>query len=162
MKYATHYKCYLNGDDRSDILPSETHAQVRVVDDNFQRPPQQTFNNIMTGWYDGVFDSIEGAMAPAIADRYCTSILDATSPVDEWTPYPVLWTGKYKREIELLSTDELATKWAVSKRRVQAHIVTLHERFGVGRKVGRDWLLSADEAERHRPGSTGRPRNKQP
>lgn len=161
MKYATHYKCYLNGDDRSDILPSETHAQVRQVPDDFQRPPSQTFDNILTGWYDGVFDTIEGAMGPAIADRCCTSILDATVQVDEWTPYPVLWSGKYKRDIELLSTDELAVRWGIRRRAAQVHIVKLHEKFRMGRKMGRDWFLSADEAERHPPAPVGRPRRKQ-
>lgn len=62
--------------------------------------------------------------------------------------------ASHTRSYELLgirSSDELAIEWNVSKRRVQAHIQSLHERFGIGRKVGRDWMLSADEAERHRP-----------
>lgn len=62
--------------------------------------------------------------------------------------------ASHTRSYELLgirSSDELAAEWNVSKRRVQAHIQSLHERFGVGRKFGRDWFLSAEEAERHRP-----------
>lgn len=56
------------------------------------------------------------------------------------------------------SSDDLTDEWNVGKRRVQAHITNLHNRLGIGRKVGRDWLLSADEAERYRPGPTGRPK----
>lgn len=62
--------------------------------------------------------------------------------------------ASHTRSYELLgirSSDDLALEWNVSKRRVQAHIQSLHERFGVGRKFGRDWFLSAEEAERHRP-----------
>lgn len=65
------------------------------------------------------------------------------------------------RAYELLnikSSDGLAEEWGVTKRRVQAHIAGLHERFGVGRKFGRDWFLSAAEAEQYRPGPAGRPR----
>lgn len=68
--------------------------------------------------------------------------------------------ANHTRAYELLgirTSEELAAEWGVTKRRVQAHIATLHERFGVGRKIGRDWVLSADEAARHRPGASGRP-----
>lgn len=69
--------------------------------------------------------------------------------------------ANHTRAYELLgirTSDEMAEEWGVSKRRAQAHIATLNMRFGVGRKVGRDWLLSADEAERHPPRTTaGRP-----
>lgn len=68
--------------------------------------------------------------------------------------------ANHTRAYELLgirSSDELAAEWNVTKRRVQAHIAKLHERFGVGRKIGRDWFLSAAEAESHRPGQVGRP-----
>jgi transposase len=44
-------------------------------------------------------------------------------------------------------------------RRVTAHCKTLHEQFGVGRKFGKTWVLTADEAERHRPAAkAGRPK----
>lgn len=69
--------------------------------------------------------------------------------------------ANHTRAYELLgirTSDEMAEEWGVSKRRAQAHIALLNARFGVGRKVGRDWLLSADEAERHPPRTTaGRP-----
>ena len=71
--------------------------------------------------------------------------------------------ASHTRAYELLgirTSDELATEWGVSKRRVQTFIAQLHERSGVGRKIGRDWVLSADEAEHHRPGAPGRPPNK--
>ena len=60
--------------------------------------------------------------------------------------------------LNIKSSDELAEEWGVTKRRVQAHISGLHERFRVGRKFGGIWCLSADEAEQHRPGPRGRPR----
>lgn len=65
------------------------------------------------------------------------------------------------RAYELLgirTSDELAAEWGVSRRRVQAFITTLHERWGVGRKIGGVWCLSADEAATHRPAEkAGRP-----
>lgn len=73
--------------------------------------------------------------------------------------------ANHTRAYELLgirTSDEMAIEWGVSKRRAQAHIATLHGRFGVGRKVGRDWLLSADEVERHPPRpSAGRPKREE-
>lgn len=65
------------------------------------------------------------------------------------------------RAYELLgirTSDELAEEWGVSRRRAQAYIATLHERWGVGRKIGGVWCLSADEAATHRPAEkAGRP-----
>lgn len=70
----------------------------------------------------------------------------------------VIINARNYKPLEIYTSDEAAKMWGVTVRRAQAHIATLHARFGVGRKVGRDWLLSADEAERHppRPGA-GRP-----
>lgn len=65
------------------------------------------------------------------------------------------------RAYELLgirTAEELAAEWDVSRRRAQAFIAMLHERWGVGRKIGSVWCLSADEAATHRPASPGRPR----
>ncbi len=66
------------------------------------------------------------------------------------------------RAYELLGlrdSDELPYFRGVSMRRVTAHCQTLHERFGVGRKFGKTWVLTADEAERHRPAAkAGRPK----
>ena len=66
------------------------------------------------------------------------------------------------RAYELLGlrdSDELHHLWGVSMRRVTAHCQTLHERFGVGRKFGKTWVLTADEAEAHRPAAkAGRPK----
>ena len=57
----------------------------------------------------------------------------------------------------LCASDDLAQLWGVSMRRVTAHCQTLHERWGAGRKFGKTWVLTADEAERHRPTKAGRP-----
>lgn len=65
------------------------------------------------------------------------------------------------RAYELLgirTAEELAEEWDVSRRRAQAFIATLHDRWGVGRKIGNMWCLSADEADTHRPAHPGRPR----
>lgn len=66
------------------------------------------------------------------------------------------------RAYELLGlrdSDELHHLWGVTMRRVTAHCQTLHEKFGVGRKFGKTWVLTADEAERHRPAAkSGRPK----
>ncbi len=65
------------------------------------------------------------------------------------------------RAYELLNirtAEELAGEWRVSRRRAQAFIATLHERWGVGRKIGNTWCLSADEATTHRPAQPGRPK----
>jgi hypothetical protein len=65
------------------------------------------------------------------------------------------------RAYELLgikASEELAEEWGVSRRRTQKFIADLHERWGVGRKIGNVWCLSAAEAETHRPAQTGRPK----
>jgi len=62
-----------------------------------------------------------------------------------------LRSASNSRAFELLNlrtADELAEEWGVSKRRAQAIIAHRHERFGVGRKFGKTWVLSADEADR--------------
>lgn len=68
----------------------------------------------------------------------------------------------HTRAYELLSlkdSSELAAEWNVSGRRARAHIAMLHDRWGVGRRVGSAWMLSADEAESHRPAANaGRPK----
>lgn len=70
--------------------------------------------------------------------------------------------ANHTRNYELLgirTADELAEEWGVTGRQVRSVIANAHERFGVGRKVGSQWVLSADEAERYRiRPSAGRPR----
>ena len=64
------------------------------------------------------------------------------------------------RAYELLglrTSDELAQLWAVTNRRVAAHCKMLHEQWGIGRKIGKSWVLSADEADHHRPTKAGAP-----
>jgi len=56
----------------------------------------------------------------------------------------------------LVDSNDLVELWGVSKRRVQAHCAHLHERWGTGRRVGNAWMLTAGEAESHRPGKPGR------
>lgn len=68
------------------------------------------------------------------------------------------------RAYELLgirTAEELSEEWGVSRRRAQAYIATMHDRWGVGRKIGNTWCLSAEEAATHRPAQPGRPRRKE-
>lgn len=54
------------------------------------------------------------------------------------------------RAYELLgikTAEEMADVWGVSVRRARAIIANRHERFGVGRQIGKTWVLSAAEAE---------------
>lgn len=58
------------------------------------------------------------------------------------------------------TSDELADEWRVSRRRAQAFIAHLHERWGIGRKIGNVWCLSAAEVEQYRPAeNAGRPKS---
>ena len=59
--------------------------------------------------------------------------------------------------LSIRSAEDAAEAWGVSLRRAQAHIAWLHERKGVGARIGRAWLITADEIERYRPGEPGRP-----
>lgn len=61
----------------------------------------------------------------------------------------------------LKNSEALAQEWGVTKRRVQAHISYLNEHAQVGRKIGRDWYLTPEEAEQCRPGPRGRPRKEE-
>jgi hypothetical protein len=56
--------------------------------------------------------------------------------------------ASHTRSYELLNiatADELAERWSISKRRVQAIIAHRHERWGYGRKIGNTWVVSAAE-----------------
>lgn len=67
--------------------------------------------------------------------------------------------ASHTRAYELLgirTSEELAAEWGVSKRTAQARIALAHERWGVGRKIGRDWVLSAAEAEQYAAPPPGR------
>lgn len=56
----------------------------------------------------------------------------------------------------LKSNSDLMEIWGVNRQRVNAHINALNKRWGVGRRVGNAWLLTAEESERYRPGPVGR------
>jgi len=61
--------------------------------------------------------------------------------------------------LNLLDTEELQALWNVNRQRVAAHCAKLHERWGIGRKIGNSWVLTRDEAEAHRPAAkAGRPK----
>lgn len=49
--------------------------------------------------------------------------------------------------LNLCTADEMAPEWGVSASRARAIIADRHERFGVGRKIGKTWVLSAREAD---------------
>lgn len=52
---------------------------------------------------------------------------------------------------DLCDTQDAARAWAVTPRRANAHIVRLHERYGVGRQLGGAWVLRRQDIEAHRP-----------
>lgn len=61
----------------------------------------------------------------------------------------------------LLTTEQVAEIFGVSKRRVQAIARQKHDQFGIGFKIpgGKEtWLFRPEEIESLRPGKTGRPR----
>ena len=49
--------------------------------------------------------------------------------------------------LNIRTAEDLAAEWGVSVRRAQAIIRNRHERFGVGRQIGRTWCLAAREWE---------------
>lgn len=67
--------------------------------------------------------------------------------------------GRDEALLSLKTTRDLADEWGVSLRRAQAIVKNASERWGVGMHVGRDWIVTPEEAERIRPGEPGRPRN---
>jgi hypothetical protein len=69
-------------------------------------------------------------------------------------------TATHTRAFELLNlktAEELAAEWNVSVRRAVAIISHRHDRFGIGRKFGRTWVLSAEERESIRIDTSRRP-----
>ena len=67
--------------------------------------------------------------------------------------------GRDEALLSLKTTHDLAREWGVSLRRAQAIVKHANARWGVGMRVGRDWIVTSEEAERIRPGEPGRPRN---
>jgi hypothetical protein len=66
--------------------------------------------------------------------------------------------GRQYALTSLLSTDDIADQWGVSRRRVRAVCKREHERHGVGWQTPRgEWLLTPEESERIAPGDPGRP-----
>ena len=60
-------------------------------------------------------------------------------------------SGRDAALMSIMDTRQAAAYWSVSIRRAQAHIKALHERYGVGAKFGREWVITTEEAKRHRP-----------
>jgi len=59
----------------------------------------------------------------------------------------------------LITVDDLAAQWGVSRRRAQAIAKQQHERWGKGMRIGNAYIFSADEIASMRPAeSAGRPR----
>lgn len=59
----------------------------------------------------------------------------------------------------LRTVDDLAEEFGVSVQRIRAIAQHRHERFGVGMKLGKSWLWSAEEIDVMRPDVTRRPRS---
>lgn len=66
--------------------------------------------------------------------------------------------GRDEALLSLRTVEDAAAAWNVSERRARAHIAHLHDRWSVGMQVGKTWLVTQDEIDRHAPGPAGRPR----
>lgn len=53
--------------------------------------------------------------------------------------------GRNNALLGLMTSDDVAEEFGVSKRRARALIKNRHERFGVGMQVGRQWVVHRDE-----------------
>lgn len=67
--------------------------------------------------------------------------------------------GREQALLSLRTIDDAAQTWGVSRQRAHIYVSALHERFGVGMRVGaRSWLLTQGEIDAHPPARPGRPR----
>lgn len=51
----------------------------------------------------------------------------------------------------LRSATDAAVAWGVGERRARAHIARLHEKYGIGRRLGGSWVLRQSDIEHHPP-----------
>src|SRR5689334_4648115 len=52
---------------------------------------------------------------------------------------------------DLISAEQAAAIWGVTDRRARAHILRLHEKYGIGRQLGGAWVLRRAHAEHYKP-----------
>lgn len=51
----------------------------------------------------------------------------------------------------LRTTKDAASAWGVTRQRAHAHVVRLHQKYGVGVQIGARWLLTVEEIDAHHP-----------
>src|SRR5262245_18779779 len=51
---------------------------------------------------------------------------------------------------DLIDTNQAAAIWDVTERRASAHILRLHEKYGIGRQLGGAWVLRRAHAEAYK------------
>lgn len=63
----------------------------------------------------------------------------------------------FVKRMELMTAEDVAEHFGFSVRRARALIANRNERFGIGMKVGRSWLVHRDELGRLEPEEKYRP-----
>jgi hypothetical protein len=69
--------------------------------------------------------------------------------------------GKTYALLGLMTSSDVAEHFDISKRRARALIQNRHERFGVGMKAGREWLVHRDELPQLQPNDRYRRKERQ-
>lgn len=65
--------------------------------------------------------------------------------------------GKTHALMGLMTTEDVAQEFGVTERRARALVQNRHERFGVGLRFGKSWLVHRDELAVLRPDAKYRP-----
>lgn len=52
---------------------------------------------------------------------------------------------------DLCGAEQAAARWDVSERRARAHIARLHEKYGIGRRLGGSWIIRRAHIDSHPP-----------
>jgi hypothetical protein len=59
--------------------------------------------------------------------------------------------GRSDALLSLRTAQDAADAWRVSPQRARAYIANRHERYGMGLRVGREWLLTQEEIDAYPP-----------
>jgi hypothetical protein len=70
--------------------------------------------------------------------------------------------GKTYALLGLMTSSDVAEHFDISERRARALIQNRHERFGVGMKAGREWLVHRDELPQLQPNDRYRRKERHP
>ena len=70
--------------------------------------------------------------------------------------------GRSDALLGIMTTSDVAEHFDISERRARALIQNRHERFGVGMKAGREWLIHRDELPQLQPNGRYRRKDSHP